>query len=93
MGAWQGPPRNRCMRCFKPRRNNTPTSPFKYCHSCKLAVRWVEPDYLPFEPNDTVIFNQDSYRDYQVADELHRDLATALDLLVAIVEIRSPSDK
>ena len=30
MGAWQGPPRNRCMRCFKPRRNNTPTSPFKY---------------------------------------------------------------
>ncbi|EKG18465.1 hypothetical protein MPH_04267 [Macrophomina phaseolina MS6] len=67
MGAWRGPPRNRCMRCFKPRSCNTSRSSFKYCHSCKLAVRWVAPDYLPFEPDDTVIFDRDTYRDYQVA--------------------------
>lgn len=36
-------------------------------HSCKLAVRWVEPDYLPFEPTDTVIIDKDTYRDYKVA--------------------------
>lgn len=35
--------------------------------SCKLTVRWVAPDYLPFEPNDTVIFDRDTYRDYQLA--------------------------
>lgn len=36
-------------------------------HSCKLAVRWVEPDYLPFEPTDTVITDKDTYRDYKIA--------------------------
>lgn len=38
-----------------------------FSHSCKLAVRWVAPDYLPFEPKDTKIFDRDTYRDYQVA--------------------------
>lgn len=37
-----------------------------FSHSCKLAVSWVAPDYLPFEPNDTVI-HRNTYRDYQVA--------------------------
>jgi hypothetical protein len=31
-----------------------------------LAVRWVEPDYFPFEPLDTVIYGPDTYRDYRV---------------------------
>jgi hypothetical protein len=43
------------------------TTKIVFSHSCKLAVRWVAPDYLPFEPNDTVIFDRDTYRDYQVA--------------------------
>lgn len=37
-----------------------------FSHSCKLAVRWVAPDHLPFEPNDTVL-DRDTYRDYQIA--------------------------
>jgi hypothetical protein len=36
-----------------------------FSNSCKLAVRWVAPDYLPFEPNDTVILGRDTYRDYR----------------------------
>jgi hypothetical protein len=34
--------------------------------SCLLAVRWVEPDYFPFEPLDTVIYGPDTYRDYRI---------------------------
>lgn len=37
-----------------------------FSHSCKLADHWVTPDYLSFEPNDTVIHNRDTCRDFQV---------------------------
>ncbi|KAE9365771.1 hypothetical protein N431DRAFT_516548 [Stipitochalara longipes BDJ] len=67
MTTWHGFPRNKCMRCYKPRERGT-SQRYSKCTSCGLELPRVDTDAIPFETEDiTIGLSPDQYRDYTLA--------------------------